>query len=258
MNRRRAQKRIGLVPSDHAEDADLIVGAGIDSAAEATLRRRDVMAGILGAALVGRPAAAQPSGGKRTADVAREIFALNVRNSLGLAAGTFDVFPAAGLEDAGYHATLRTGPLFAWTAQGTEGRVLVNGFAGAGPGAGIAFEGFNGGPAGRGGLSALMRAVRLLDPRRRLPTQQIVDRVAFCLNRADRAEFLFDADVVRGSGFEPPPAIAGPSIRVRSGRVLLTYFTLVPGPTGAFEFGKVTVGVAAGYDVGVAREEVGW
>lgn len=222
------------------------------------MHRRDVVAGLLGSALAVAPAAGQPSGGKRTADVAREIFALNLRNSLGLAADSFTVFPPSGLEDAGYHATLKTGPLLAWTAVDADGRALVNGFAGPGPGVAVAFDGFKGGLTHTGGLSALMEAVHFLDPQRRLSTKEIVDRVTFCLNRTDRAEFLFEAQVVRGSGFEPPAVIREPSIRVQNNHVALTYFTMVQGFTGTFGFWKVIVSVVSGYDVIVEREDIGW
>ena len=222
------------------------------------MRRREMIAGLGGAALWGGRAMAQTSGAQRSEDSAREIFARNIRDSLGLAPGSFEVHPPAGLEDAGYHAALNTGPLYAWTAVDAKLTALVNGFAGSGPGIQIAFEGFKGGIGHPGGLSALMEAMSFLDPANRIPLNDIVNRVCFCLNRVDRAEFLFDADVMRGSGFEQPAAVRPPAIRTQRALGTLTYFTMVQGLTGTFDVWKIVVTVATGYDVIVTRQEVGW
>lgn len=222
------------------------------------MRRREMVAGLTAAALSGRGVLAQASGSKRSEDIAREIFARNIADSLGMEPGSFEVHPPSGLEDAGYHAALKTGPLYAWTAIDANLRALVNGFAGPGPGVQIAFEGFAGGIGHSGGLSALMEAMSFLDPPNRMPLDDIVNRVCFCLNRTDRAEFLFDAGIMRGSGFEPPAAVRPPAIRTQRAHVTLTYFTMVQGFTGTFETWKVAVTVTTGYDVIVTREEVGW
>lgn len=222
------------------------------------MRRREIIAGLAGVALSGGHVMAQTSGAKRSADIAREAFARNIQASLGLARGSFKVHPPAGLEDAGYHAALKTGPLYAWTAVDRDLRELVNGFAGPGPGIQIAFEGFKSGIGHPGGLSALMEAMSFLDPRNRMPLNDIVNRVCFCLNRTDRGEFLFDADVMRSSGFETPKEVRPPAIRKQRGHVTLAYFTMVQGFTGTFDVWKVSVTVAAGHDVIVARQEVGW
>lgn len=198
------------------------------------------------------------TGARRSADIAREIFARNIRDSLGLAPGSFEVHPPTGLEDAGYHAALKTGPLYAWTALDAKLRVLVNGFAGPGPGLQIAFEGFKGSISHLGGLSALMEAMNVLDPPNRMPLDDIVNRVCFCLNRTDRGEFLFDADVMRSSGFDAPAQVRPPAITTRRGHVALTYFTMVQGFTGTFDIWKIVVTVATGYDVIVVRDEVSW
>ncbi|MCZ4291534.1 hypothetical protein [Hoeflea alexandrii] len=222
------------------------------------MRRREMIAGLGCAVLWGGHAMAQTSGGKRSEDIAREIFAHNIQVSLGLAPSSFEVHPPSGLEDAGYHAALKTGPLYAWTAVDAKLTALVNGFAGAGPGTQIAFGGFKGGIGHPGGLSALMEAMNFLDPPNRMPIDDIVKRVSFCLNRTDRAEFLFDGDVMRGSGFETPAAVRPPAVRTQRAHVTLTYFTMVQGLTGTFDVWKIVATVATGYAVIVTRQEIGW
>ncbi len=229
-----------------------------DVRVDALMRRREMLAGLAGTVLWAGRVMAQAPGTKRSADIAREIFARSLVDSLGLVPGSFEVHPLTGVENISSLAALKTGPLHAWTALDANLRPLVNGFAGPGPGIQIAFEGYKGGIGRPGGLSALMRAMHVLDPPNRMPLDDIVRRVTFCLNRTDRAEFLFDDDVMRSSGFEPPAAVHLPAITTRRGHVTLTYFTLVQGFTGTFDVWKIVVKVATGYDVIVARQEVGW
>lgn len=195
-------------------------------------------------------------GGQRMADVARANFARAVAASLGFDPMRFVVVPLSGAEELDSQAALKIADLRAWSALDASRRVLVNGFAGPGPGVRVAFEGFAGGPGVNGGLSALMEAMQVLDPARRLPIDAIVERVAFCLNRTDRAEMLFDAQVLRGSGFEPPAGVRSPSLRTTRQGVLLTYFAMVQGLTGTFDLWKVGVSVAPGYRVQIEREAV--
>lgn len=219
-------------------------------------RTRHALAAVLVLAFVWASSAAV--GAERNADIARDNFARSLVDSLGLASGSFKVDPPAGAEDVGYHAALKTGPLYAWTAYDANLKPLVNGFSAPGPDAQIAFEGYKGGIGRPGGLSALMRAMHVLDSSNRLPIDDIARRVAFCLNRTDRAEFLFDEDVMRNSGFAPPAAVHPPAITTRRGQVTLTYFTLEQGFTGTFDVWKIVVKVRTGYRVAVTRDEVRW
>ena len=221
------------------------------------MRRRGLVLGAVCSAAAWSPATAQPAGGRRTADMARTVFARNIESSLGLPVKSFEVLPSPGLEEIDFQARLKTGSLLAWTAQDREARPLVNGFAGAGPGVEVAFEGFRGGVNRPGGLSALMRQMQFRVPARRPPFEAILDRVAFCLNRVDRAEHLFDENAIRGSGFEPPPVAGAPKIEAEHGLVALRYFTMVQGLTGTFDIWKITVGLDKDYAVTIDREEVG-
>lgn len=224
------------------------------------MRRRDLLGVMLGlgAASVRPAVAAQPAGGKRSADVARDRFAAALVRDRGLKPGRFSVDPPSGAEEQGHYARLKTGQLYAWSALDSDLRVLVNGFAGPGPSFDIAFEGYKAGIGEPGGIAALMKAMHVLDRRRALALDAMVLRVAFCLNRPAMGEFLFDAVVMRGSGFEPPDAVRPPALRAKGKGRVLTYFTMVQGNTGTFDVWQVDVSVAPDFRTRVQRTNLGF
>lgn len=223
------------------------------------MRRRDLLGVMLGlgAASAGS-AAAHPAGGKRSADVARDRFAAALVRDRGLKPGRFSVDPPSGAEERGYHSRLKTGRLYAWSALAPDLRVLVNGLAGPGPGFDIAFEGYEAGIGRPGGLAALMEAMHVFDPRRALALDEMVLRLAFCLNRPAMGEFLFDEVVMRGSGFATPDAVRPPALRAEGRAKMLTYFTMVQGNTGTFDVWQVDVSVAPDFRTQVQRTNLGF
>lgn len=224
----------------------------------AGMRRRDLLGLMVSLGVGIAPAAAQPAGGRRSADVARARFAAALVRDRGLTPGAFSVDPPTGAEESGYHARLKTGPLWAWSALDAELRVLVNGFAGAGPGLDIAFEGHEAGIGAPGGLAALMQAMDVLDPRPALAIDEMVLRLGFCLNRPALGEFLFEEEVMRGSGFAPPEAVRPPVLRAEGAGRALTYFTMVQGLTGTFDVWQIDVSVAPDFRTQVHRTNLGF
>ncbi len=222
------------------------------------MRRRDLLglALSLGAGIA--PAAAQSAGAMRSADVARDRFAEALIRDRGLTRGRFTVDPPTGAEEGGYHARLKTGRLWAWSALAPDLRVLVNGFAGSGAPSNIAFEGYEAGIGEPGGLAALMVAMHVFDPRRALPIDEMLPRLGFCLNRLDMGEFLFEEEVMRGSGFATPKAVRPPFIRDQGAGKLLTYFTMVQGLTGTFDVWQIEVSVAPDFRTSVHRTNLGF
>ncbi len=203
---------------------------------------------MLGSALI--PAAlmpwalhAQSAGGKRSIDVAREIFARAVARSFQHELTSFRVLPVSDPSDV--YSSLRFGDLYAWSAEAIGGKVFVNGFASAGADAAVAFEGCVDGLGNLLGLKALMKAMRVNQPPQRMPLTQIMPRVAFCLNRADLGEILFGARVMESSGFAAPEAVVEPSLRPQKSGQMLIYFTMIPGLTGTWEIWKITVSILA-------------
>lgn len=222
------------------------------------MHRRDLLGLLLGLGVGIAPAAAQPAGAKRSADVVRERFAAALVRDRGLTPGRFTVDPPSGAEDTGYHSRLKTGALLAWSALDTDLRVLVNGFAGQGPDLDIAFEGYKAGIGEPGGLAALMKAMHVRDPGRAMGLDEMVKRLAFCLNRPALGEFLFDEEVMRGSGFATPEAVRPPALRAEGAGRVLTYFTMVQGHTGTFEVWQIEVSVAPDFRTEVHRTNLGF
>lgn len=207
---------------------------------------------ILGSSLTALTLRAQPTGGKRGIDVARDIFALAVAHSFKRDPASFRVLPVSEPSEA--YAGLRLGDLHAWSAEVIGGRVFVNGFASAGENAGSAFEGCVDTFGKPLGLAALLSAMRLNEPLQRLSLEQMMPRIAFCLNRPDLGEILFDPKVMESSGFATPDAVTEPRLHPQKSGHMLTYFTMVPGLTGTWDVWQVSLTVMADYVSLITRQ----
>lgn len=204
------------------------------------------------------PLGAQSGGARRTIDLARMNFARAVAVAFNREPRSFQVIPLAGVEPGETFAALRTGELHAWTAEEMTGKSIVCGFASAGPETAIAFENYQGGLGQAAGIAPLLRACHVLDRRTRLPVKDLVARVAFCLNRWERGEFLYDPAVAKSSGFESPKGVGPPSLRAQKQGMRLTYFTMIPGNTGTFGYVKVTITIMDDYTTTIDRQEDGF
>ncbi len=185
-------------------------------------------------------------GDEATLAAAREVFAAAVSSSLNLKRDQFQVIPVATPSEV--YAKLTTKSLFAWTAVDRDEKDLVNGFAGSEEGS-VAFETYR-----EGGLTELLKACHVLSRKQRIPLGELVERVAFCLNRVGTGEVVFDPKVFRTSGFSPPTAIKKPNLRTLKSGEQLTYFTMIHGNTGTWEVWKVTLTILPDYRVILVRD----
>lgn len=132
--------------------------------------------------------------------------------------------------------------------------MFVNGFASAGENPASAFEGcldIFGKPRG---LAALLSAMRIDEPTRRLPLEQILPRITFCLNRPELGEILFNQTIMESSGFAPSDAVTEPRLIAQKSGHRLRYFTMVSGRTGTWDIWRISLTVAAGYDATIDRQ----
>jgi hypothetical protein len=188
-------------------------------------------------------------GGLRAHDKARQIFAGNVARSLGVKAGSLEVSPL--FEATEPYSALRTGDLYAFSAEAN--RIVVRGFSSAeGP---VAFEHCKAGIGQPGGITALLRACRVLDKKRPWKSAAIISRIAWCLNRQHQGEMLYDADFLIRAGWTPREENRRPRISPKDGGAEIVYFTMKQGFTGTFDVGKVILTVMPDYAATIERHD---
>ncbi|MGE3248361.1 MAG: hypothetical protein AB7F96_03205 [Beijerinckiaceae bacterium] len=218
----------------------------------ATMSRRMVLLSIGACALAPGGARAQQAGSAGVDSARRNMLAAAARG-LKRSAASLRLEPPPGATNASL-AALKTGELLAWRVLDGKGDIVLQGFSGPGADGPVAFEGYRPEGGGPGGLSALLRAARAMDGKASIPAGRLAQRLAFCLNRRKIGEFLFDAKVAQSSGIEPPGAVRAPFARAHKSGRQITYFTMVPGHTGTFQYWRINVIVQPGYRTIVQRE----
>ena len=177
-----------------------------------------VLSGLVGIRAVGDEAAL---------DGAREVFAAAVSGSLKIKRDAIQVIPVAIPSEV--YSELTTGNLYAWTALYRDGKELVNGFAGLEEGT-VSFAEYP-----DGGITELLKACHVLSRKERIPLDELVARIAFCLNRVGTGEIVYDPKLYKSSGFAVPDGVRKPAMHSQKSGEQFIYFTMIPGNTGTWE-----------------------
>lgn len=184
---------------------------------------------------------------------ARSTFHRLAAQILGMEKDKLTILPLEGTEELDSQSKLRTGALFAWTAEDEKRRVLLNGFTAADGAA--AMEGLTENSGRPGGISALLEACAVLSAKP-MALQDLTARVAFCLNNPATGEFLYDLELAKASGFDLPADLGPPVLLPQKTGKLLRYFTMTQGLTGTFDYSRVELTVLPGFRHIIHREHV--
>lgn len=202
---------------------------------------------------------AQQEGAVTSHENARKNFIRQVAVAMDLKENSIEAHPYR--EDEEYYLALKTGDLRAFRAEDPKsGKNIVRGFAGfTAEGVPlIAFTGHEGVIGLPGGLSDLMKAAEVLDPKKRMKGDDLAKRLLWCLDpeKEGTSETIFDARQVEKLGWEPPAGVTTARYLPQKSGTMILFFSTSQGNTGTLNYHKYSITVMPDHQTIIHREDL--
>lgn len=200
---------------------------------------------------------AQQEGAETTHEKARKNFIRQVAIAMDLKENSIEAHPIR--EDEEYYLSLKTGDLRAFRAEDRKsGKTIVRGFAGFTTEGTpmMAFTGLAGVIGRPGGLSDLMKAANVLNPKKRMKADDLAKRLLWCLDPAKQgtSETIFDARQVEKLGWEPPEGVTTARYLPQKSGAMILFFSTSQGNTGTLNYHKYGITVMPDHQTIIHRE----